>query len=144
MPVLAFRCFEIPVVQPLLQLTGLTDLHRGKTFLHFRELRAETRIDPEDLRRLRALVKQIANDLSVHRRSGTDRDFTRMFILGRDRRARHQPLAARFFDESVDKKLRRTLHRRISSGKKLFITSELVVLPEMRAQPRAARGPEAP
>src|ERR1051325_11992609 len=67
-----------------------------------------------------------------------------MFVLRCDRRTRDQPVVPRLRYECVEKKLRRALHYRIDTREKLFVAGEFVVLPEMRAEPRAASGPEAP
>src|SRR5678816_3767899 len=47
-------------------------------------------------------------------------------------------------NERIQKELCRTFHHRISAREKVFITGEFVVIPQMRAKPRAARGPEPP
>src|SRR5262245_25366438 len=90
------------------------------------------------------MTEKIANDLRVHRRSGTDRDASGMFVLRRNRRTRYKPVAFRFGYQRIEEKLRCTFHYRIGARKKLLIAGELVVIPKVRAQPGAASGPEAP
>src|SRR5215204_4672773 len=67
-----------------------------------------------------------------------------MLILGRDRRTRHQPIVFRLRYEGVEKKLCRALHDRICTSEEALITSELVVMPQVRAKPCATGGPETP
>src|SRR5258708_38560204 len=50
----------------------------------------------------------------------------------------------RFFDKRIEKELCSTFHDRIRALQKSLIPGELVVIPEMRAQPCAARWPESP
>src|SRR5215207_3319519 len=67
-----------------------------------------------------------------------------MFVLRRDRRTRHQPVVFRLLNQRVEKKLRGTLHHRVSPSKKISIAGKLVVMPQMRAEPCTAGGPETP
>src|SRR5687767_7971661 len=105
---------------------------------------AERLIDIEPLGGADALAEQIANDLSVHRWSRADRDVRRMFVLWGDRRTRHEPLALRFGNQNIEKKLSGAFHHRIYTRKKLFIAGEFVMIPQMCAEPGAPGGPEAP
>src|SRR4029079_8000746 len=79
---LALGSLEIPVIQPFLQLTLFANLHRRQTLLHFREFGAEIFIDTENFCRPDTLFEQIANDLRVHCWTGTNRNATRVFVLG--------------------------------------------------------------
>src|SRR5687768_16363375 len=81
-PVLPLGRFEIPVVEPFLELSGFADPHWRQTSLRRGETPREIVIDVQNLRGLHTLAEQIANDLSVHRWSGADRDVGRMFVLG--------------------------------------------------------------
>jgi hypothetical protein len=48
------------------------------------------------------------------------------------------------FNQCIEKKLRGAFHNRVNALEKFIITTELIMIPEMRAQPRAACRPEAP
>jgi len=50
----------------------------------------------------------------------------------------------RFFDKRIEKELCSTFHDRIARYAEISYPGELVVIPEMRAQPCAARWPESP
>src|SRR4051794_36225676 len=53
-------------------------------------------------------------------------------------------MSLRLLDQRVDEEQRCALHHRIGDPKKRPVTGELIVAPQMRAQPRTSGGPKAP
>src|SRR5213079_2311409 len=90
------------------------------------------------------LLEQVAENLQVHGWPGTNSHTRRMFILRRNGGTGDQPFVLWFFDQGIEKKLRGALHHRMCARQKILIAGEFVVGPQMRAQPRAASGPEPP
>jgi len=135
---------HVPVFEPLLKLAFLADLVRRQAGPRRLDLVAELSVHIENRRGVNAVREQIAKDLAVHRRPGTDRDAIFVPILRRQRWACDQPLMLRFFHKCVEEELARPFQRWIDLREEGPVAAELVVVPQVLAQPRAARRPEAP
>ena len=136
------------VLRPLLQLPVLTHLIRKQPRPRLREPSAKFRLDAQHFARFDAVREQFLHQRHVH---GAARARLRALALRRqkrilrgERRARRQP-AILIFDQPVETELRRTLHHRPRPLlQECLIAGELVMLPEVRAEPRTAHLPVGP
>ena len=71
----------VPVFQPFLELAVAADLHGGQSRAFRRELATQRRIPSENLRSRDHRVEQVADNLHVHGRPGTD---TRRDLVAED------------------------------------------------------------
>jgi hypothetical protein len=81
---------RIPIRLPLLQLPLRANPVRRQLRARGEQFACEIRVLAKNLRRLRGLVEQVAQQLHVHRRPGADRGAAGMRILGRHRGAGDQ------------------------------------------------------
>ena len=135
---------HVPILQPFLQLPRAPDLIRREPGARDGKLLAQVCVHAEGFRRLDRVREQVAQDLHVHRRPGADGGTERMLVLRRQRGIRHQPFVIRLLDERIEEKLRRALERGIKLFQLRRVAAELVAIPEVQAQPRAAHRPHAP
>jgi hypothetical protein len=66
-----------------------------------------------------------------------------MVILRRDGRVGHQPVVRRVFLERIEEELRGTAHHRIGFLEIFLVAAELIAIPQVVTQPRAAARPHA-
>ena len=136
------------------------DLHRREPRPRLEQLRAEVAVHVQHSGRLRHLREEIAQDLHVDGRSGDERRAgahaprhlveegvvarSEREVLGRRGRVGDEPAVTRVSHEKVEEELGRALHDRVVLAQEVAIAREQVVLPEVRAEPRARRRERAP
>ncbi len=135
--------FHVPVLEPLLEMAAFADLIRRQTGTRRDKLLTEFLINSEDFCGVDTIGEQVSQYLHVHCRSCTDTHAVLVPVLRRYRRACNEPLGIRVLYKSIEEKFSRAFHCRINLFQELFVSTIVVVVPEMFAQPRATCRPEA-
>ncbi len=149
MPVLVL--WIVPVVEPFLKLAEPADLQRCEAVAGGGEALAEFGVAVgrhsllyiQNLRRLDAVIEQVADDFHVHRRPGADLNAKGMLVLRRERRAVDEPVVLRLLDERVEEELGGAAHDRVGRLEEFAVATEFVMVPEVLAEPGATAGPHA-
>ena len=138
MPMLVFRIIHI--LQPLLQLIVLSDLHWRQ--LVYQVLKRVT-ICLAFLQypcRMQRIAQCIKSNLVVHRTSCHD-GYPVRSMLWRNRRSRHHPTITGMLGHERQKKISRTLQHRIILPQKILVTGIQIMLPKMLSYPCPSIGP---
>ncbi len=132
-PVMHLRRLRVPIFQPFLQLPRGADLMGREPRAGVEERLPEVRIDVQEGARFDAMSEEVAENLSIHRRSGTDRGAFRVLVLRRDRGAGDEPSVFGLFDQGIEKEERRAFENRIDVGQVGGVAPVVEVIPERHA-----------
>ncbi len=149
-----------PVLEPLLQVALLPDLHRGQPAAGRQGRVPQLPVDTQHLGRLGVGAEQVVEDLHVDGRARADAgpgaeargDLVEVGlvagpvgeVLGRGGGVRDQPAVPGVLDEEVEEELDRSLEDRIDLLQVLLVSGEEVVLPQVGGEPGPAGGERPP
>ena len=138
----------VQVFRPLLKLTPTANLQRRQPRTTRRQLgkrRRIVRLAAEHLRRRRNRVKEITQNLRVHRGPARPLDAVPPLrrVFGRIARHDRQEAGLRILDERIDEELGRAAHDGVGACEERPVLREEPMIPELGREPRAAHRPPA-